>query len=209
MFKTRKEALAIVGSLSAPSKMPCWGYSLPATACKMGQILNKIPDTICSKCYALKGRYVFSNVKAAMYRRLKAVAENPRWTDAMIYLVKDMPYFRWHDSGDIQSLSHFKKIVDVAKATPNTAHWLPTREYAILKEFFAEGNICPSNLIIRISSLKLSAATPDGMAKKYGLVVSAVAVDNFNCPASLQENECKNCRKCWDKSVYNVIYKLH
>jgi hypothetical protein len=37
-------------------------------------------------------------------------------------------YFRWHDSGDIQGLEHFAKIVEVARATPNTLHWLPTRE---------------------------------------------------------------------------------
>src|SRR5690349_19204964 len=48
---TVKEAIAICGSLSKPSKMPCGGYALPATACRLGSFLQQIPRAICHRCY--------------------------------------------------------------------------------------------------------------------------------------------------------------
>ena len=67
---TEKQALAICGSLSNPSKMPGHGYALPAYRCRLGSFLQQIPKAICFHCYALRGRYAFPNVKAAMERRL-------------------------------------------------------------------------------------------------------------------------------------------
>jgi hypothetical protein len=69
----------ITGTLSKPSKMPGWAYGIPAKECKVGSKLAKIPGTVCHGCYALKGCYVFPNVQAAQYKRLKAI-DDPRWT---------------------------------------------------------------------------------------------------------------------------------
>jgi len=122
-----KEAEANVGGLSNPSKMPEYGTSLPAEECNIGSKLSKILDSICSECYAKKNRYVFKNVQDAMYRRLKAL-DNPVWIDSMAFLmnnkkknkVKGLKYFRWHDSGDLQSIRHLHMIVDVANKSPDT-----------------------------------------------------------------------------------------
>ena len=107
--------------------MPEGSYNLPATACQTGQILAKVEDTPCSGCYALKGRYRFPNVKDALQRRLASLT-HPRWVEAMTVLVKKKKHFRWHDSGDIQSVDHLKKIYEVCINTPKTMHWLPTQE---------------------------------------------------------------------------------
>ena len=123
----KKEANIIVGGLSAPGKMPCPSINLPATACKTGQILAKVPGTTCHGCYALKGRYRFKPTKIAMARRLEALKDS-RWVRAMVVLMKDRKYFRWHDSGDLQSAWHLARILEVCKQTPDTQHWLPTRE---------------------------------------------------------------------------------
>ena len=102
------EAEKITGGLSAPGKMPEGSYNLPAGAGQTAQKLAKIPDTPCFKCYAdNRGRYRFPNVKAALERRLKSLT-HPRWSEAMTVLVKGKKHFRWHDSGDIQSVEHLK-----------------------------------------------------------------------------------------------------
>ena len=49
-----------------------------------------------------------------MQRRL-ARLHDPRWVDAMVVLIDDAPVFRWHDSGDIQSVQHLKNIFEVCK----------------------------------------------------------------------------------------------
>ena len=91
----KKEAKAITGGLSAPSKMPGPAYNLPATECITGSKLVKVPGSVCAGCYALKGRYRFPNVKEALARRLKSL-DHPDWIRAMVVLIDKAPWFRWH-----------------------------------------------------------------------------------------------------------------
>ena len=124
----KKEARAITGGLSDPGKMPGYAYSLPAQACITGSKLVKIPGTVCYGCYALKGNYKrFPSVRLALAKRLQALP-HPRWVDAMVTLIYGEEVFRWHDSGDLQSVQHLKNIFEVCSRTPSTWHWLPTRE---------------------------------------------------------------------------------
>ena len=103
----KKEAKEITGGLSKPSKMPGPAYNLPAAACQTGAKLALVPGTVCHGCYAMKGRYRFSNVKTALARRLEALG-HPDWIKAMTVLIKGEKFFRWHDSGDLQSVPGLK-----------------------------------------------------------------------------------------------------
>lgn len=206
-FRTLKEAEKIVGGLSEPSKMPCYGFSISAKSCKVGQKMRDVKGSVCSICYALKGRYSFSNVKDALDRRLNKLW-HPRWVDAMIQLTENKEYFRWHDSGDIQSVNHLKRIAKVAENTPNCKHWLPTREYWMVKEFL-KTNKKPKNLIIRLSAMMVDGPAPESMAKKLKVQVSGVSKNAFSCPAQSQNHECKDCRACWDSKIFNVVYNKH
>jgi len=203
----KKEAWEIVGGLSDPGKMPCKGYSIPAAECHVGSELREVKDSVCNKCYALKGRYPFPNVQNAMYRRFKLM-RGKHWVEAMSFLIKDMPYFRWHDSGDIQDVSHLNRIMDIAENTPNTKYWLPTREYKIVEDTLKKRK-CPKNLCIRLSAHMIEQSGPVVLAKRLGVQMSEVAKTEYNCPAHEQDNYCKDCRKCWDKRVKTVVYRLH
>ena len=150
------EAKKITGGLSKPVKMPGPAYNLPAYKCITGAKLAKVPGSVCAGCYALKGRYRFSNVRDALDRRLASL-QHPQWVDAMVTLIGKQPYFRWHDSGDIQSAWHLKQIFEVCVRTPGTRHWLPTREVKFLKLLDPEA--VPGNLTIRISTYDRPAAS--------------------------------------------------
>jgi len=197
----KKEAKAITGGLSAPSKMPGPAYNLPATACITGAKLVKVPGSVCAGCYALKGRYRFPNVQQALRRRLDSLT-HPDWIRAMVVLIDDAPWFRWHDSGDLQGPEHLKKIFEVCKLTPKTQHWLPTRETGILK--LMDPDIVPPNLIIRLSGHMV-----DGNNSKFWPWTSSVSSQAKTCPALDQGNSCRDCRACWDRSVNNVTYPKH
>jgi hypothetical protein len=198
-----KELKEITGGLSKPSKMPGFSYNLPATRCITGSKLVKIPGSVCHGCYALKGRYRFSNVKNAMQRRLDAI-NNPLWVHAMAASILETKteFFRWHDSGDLQSLDHLKKIFEVCKLTPSIQHWLPTREASIIGCISPDQ--VPSNLIIRLSAHKV-----DGKAATFWPWTSTVVTSEKTCPAAEQDNKCKSCRACWDRSTANVAYGKH
>ena len=209
----KKEANQITGGLSKPSKMPGFSYNLPATRCKVGAKLAKVPGSVCHGCYALKGRYRFRNVKEAMERRYQAavgpiakgkVIQSTQWIFAMVYLIQSSKkdVFRWHDSGDIQSKEHLKRIFQVCELTPEVRHWLPTREAGILSTIDAQS--VPDNLIIRLSATKV-----DGPAPKSWPWTSTVVTAEASCPAPKQDNQCKDCRQCWDKGVQNISYGKH
>ena len=195
------EAWDLVGGLSKPSKMPGWAYGLPAKECKTGSKLRQVKDSVCYNCYALKGCYVFKVVQEAQYRRLASI-KHELWTGAMALLInsKKSKEFRWHDSGDVQDEDHLMKIFSVAKLTPQVQHWMPTRE-AWTKHFLPE---CPDNLVIRFSMPMIDQPAAGGWDN-----TSTVVTAGATCPAAKQNNECKNCRACWDKSVKNVAYGKH
>lgn len=212
--KSLKQLVEYVGGLSKPSKMPGHGYSLPARECKTGSKLRQVENSTCSGCYAMKGRYVFPNVQAALYRRLEAI-RLPDWAETMAEILsrKGETWFRWHDSGDLQDGDHLAAIVRVCQLTPSVSHWLPTREYRIVSDYVAGGGVIPENLNIRFSAHMIGGHVPT-FPRLQGLVtVSTVTRDGSTeghaCPAPKQGNSCGDCRACWTRSVPLVNYKLH
>lgn len=207
-----KEAKEITGGLSNPSKMPGKAYSIPASRCNVGSKLAKIKGSVCEGCYALKGMYRFGNVQKALEKRYQSL-DDVRWVNSMALLISNQSkdYFRWHDSGDVQSIDHLHKIVQVCKLTPDTKHWLPTREYQLVKDYIKKHGALPSNLVIRLSAHKVDFAPPSKLANRLGVQTSSVVSnkDDYTCKAPHQENACKDCRLCWNPKVANVAYLKH
>jgi hypothetical protein len=206
-----KDAKEITGGLSNPSKMPGRAYSIPASRCNVGSKLAKVKGSVCEGCYALKGMYRFGNVQSALEKRYQSLAD-VRWVNSMALLISNQSkdFFRWHDSGDIQSIDHLHKIVQVCKLTPNTKHWLPTREYKLVEQYIDQYGSLPSNLVVRLSAHKVDFAPPAKLAKRLGVQTSSVVTSkDFTCPSSKQGNKCLECRACWDKSISNVSYSKH
>lgn len=229
---TLKSLKEYVGGLSKPSKMPGYAYGLPAQECKVGSQLAKEDGTVCSSCYALKGFYkMYKGVKLAQYKRLESLTK-AQWVPAMVRLINhySSEVFRWHDAGDLQDLEHISKIVQVAKALPNTKFWIPTREVNLVRRYNAGhsdscGMFCrlahikrkmPSNLTVRISAMMQDSKVP-----KYkglvGLPTSTVHTkehlgkpgESIECGAPKRNGECGSCRACWSPNVANVSYHTH
>jgi hypothetical protein len=196
-----KEAWALVGGLSKPSKMPGWSIGIPAKECKTGKKLRQIKNSVCEGCYALKGCYVFKVVQEAQYKRLEAI-QHPDWVLAMATLInsKKPDVFRWHDSGDVQDVDHLEKIFEVCKLTPSKRHWMPTRE-AWIKDHMHKA---PANLVVRFSSPMID----QGPVKSWANT-STVSTKSRSCPAPDNNNECGSCRACWDPLVKNIEYGKH
>ena len=183
--------------------MPEGSYNLPASACQTGAKLALVPGTPCHGCYALKGRYRFSNVQAALQRRLKSL-DQPYWIHAMVVLIKGKKHFRWHDSGDLQGAWHLRNIFEVCKRTPETMHWLPTQERKFLP---LSGSTIPKNLIIRLSNAK-NDTVPGQAWTHWSTVVTKLRAGHV-CPAPDQGGKCGSCRTCWDKNVKEIQYRKH
>ena len=221
IFMRKAEANAICGTLTQTSKMPCKSYSLPTEACQTGYNMAQIEGSICSKCYADRGFYSMyaKTIKPAQFARLDAVHEAMKdttqgdlWVSGMVALIGNDEFFRHHDSGDLQGVAHLELIARVAQLTPKTRHWLPTREYGMVKQYIAKNGALPDNLIVR-----LSAMYPDKpvIVPKSLQGVANVAVSNVHtakpmgtaCKAPQQNGACVDCRLCWTGET--VSYALH
>ena len=204
--------------LSNPSKMPCRSTSLPAYACKTGSKLRKIPGSVCADCYACKGCYRFPSTVKAMDRRLSEIYR-AGWVDTMVTAIQrertlkstDGRYFRWHDSGDLQSVAHLRRIVEVCERTPTVNHWIPTREHTIVREYLRTVGPFPSNLVVRLSVPMVDGPIP----RPNGVLWSGVhstrkpAVGAKACRAYTRDGHCGRCRACWNPTVPFVSYPLH
>ncbi len=211
---TIKAAREIAGTIGYPSKMPGTSYGIPAQACITGSKLATVAGSTCSKCYALRGNYIFRDVKKAQATRLAGI-ENLLWVEAMVRLLNaahakgDLPPFhRWHDSGDLQSREHLAKICAVARATRGLRHWLPTREAKLVRDFVRDGGSIPENLTIRLSATMIDGSAPTAWATT-STVHDTSSGSGWRCPAPTQGNKCGDCRVCWDAGVANVSYHVH
>ena len=209
----KKDASMLTGGLTQTSKMPCKSYSLPTEACQTGFKMSKIAGSVCSVCYADRGFYkMYQNaIKPAQFARLDSI-NDPAWVDAMVTLIGEDQYFRFHDSGDLQGLAHFKKIVEICERTPKTKHWLPTREYAIIKAFISAGGVIPKNLIVRLSAMypDKPVELPASLRGVRGVTTSNVhTVKPLGraCKAPEQDGECGDCRDCW--TDITISYLMH
>jgi hypothetical protein len=203
---TLKTARSIAGTLGNPSKMPGKSYGLPAVrTCTVGAKLRHVKGSVCAKCYATNGNYRTPSVAVGQRRRLNGVYHS-QWTDAMVELIthSNTKHFRWHDSGDLLGTWHLSKIVSVAQRTPGVQHWLPTKEYATVRNYLQNHNI-PDNLTIRVSAPMVGQPAPT----RPGVQTSTVSAGiGHHCPG-VEQGNCGNCRACWSHNVDNVDYPLH
>jgi hypothetical protein len=212
-----KNAVKITGGLSNPGKMPGFAYNLPAAECKIGSLLRTVKKSVCFGCYALKGRYAFPVVVAAMYRRLKSIM-GPLWVNAMAVLINSKAKwghdcFRWHDSGDIQNRAHLDRIIEVCRLTPGVMHWLPTRELKLMRDYIGSAQswreIFPANVVPRLSAPMVDGPPPEIADFPTSTVISDHKPGPGICPAPEQDKTCGACRNCWNPNISNVAYRAH
>jgi len=208
-----KDATAIVGGLSAPGKMPCCSLSLDARNCNVGAKLAKVPGSVCANFYALKGNYIKyqTAIQRAQARRLDALQNNPLWVSAMVRLVGRDEFFRWFDSGDIPDMKSLIKIIAVAMLTPDTMHWLPTKEYKLISDYKKSGGFIPQNLIIRQSAPMVNGILPSSSGTSSMVITEGAKLpaDTARCNAENQGNQCLDCRACWNPTQLRIAYPNH
>lgn len=235
---------ARIGGFSYPSKMPCASWSTPNSKCGVGSKLRKQEGTICNLCYASNGTYNFRSTVDAMAQRysiLSAALKNPAKMESFIadfaWLLNykaarvrrklarggkpaiDWRHFRWHDSGDVQGITHLEAIVEIANRCPSVAFWLPTKEAGTVKAFLVAGGVFPANLTVRLSVPRIGDVIPRGylrIAEMSDRVAFAGAhaklsdmPNSFSeCPAYTNDGACGDCRNCWNSDSH-VSYPLH
>jgi hypothetical protein len=225
-----KQAEENIGGLSNTSKMPALSTSISIEHCNTGSVLIEIEGSACFGCYADGGRYNMPNVKLALAERFDKYNENPElWVCSIVYILRHsklmqrVPFFRWFDAGDIINFDHLVSIYKVVANTPDINHWLPTKEWQLVKMVSTL-----SNLVVRLSSpfknkpfkpISHRTQTLPENARHHSVVLTQVEYDRtfdmaddmgmYYCPAHSQDGECQDCRACWDPSIECIAYRYH
>jgi len=194
---------------SKTSKMPGHSIGRSARLCNVGSRLRKVKGSTCEKCYALKGMFNMPNVIAAYERReefFHAVDFVPRMVAVLNRLRK--PEFRWFESGDVEDVRMGLNILDVCEATPDKQHWIPSREFETWRKVLKIRSL-PDNVTLRMSAHMIDGAPSKGWQNTSTVSSHGSKTQGHVCPAPQQNNECGDCRACWDRSVDNVTYYQH
>lgn len=198
--KLTKAQLEQYMGISDTSKMIGSSFSTSAGRCRIGGRLQHHPGTVCSThCYALMGQGAmpqgrFGGVSAGQLnyeRNFRSYTIDPAgWREGMTQYIKkaaddpklkagfkehlggDTRYpFRWFDSGDVNSPQMLDDIIEVAAATPEAKHWLPTKEFGMVSRLANDIKAgkrppLPTNMQINVSVFELGGEVPKGWRKQ-------------------------------------------
>jgi hypothetical protein len=208
--------------LSKTSKMPGKSWSTPSSECQTGALLSKIKDSVCSKCYAKRGSYMYPAVKTLRQNNYDHYIANPsNFFEEMKtiiqaeYLKTGVAYFRWFDSGDLYSMEMLIDIIRIAYALPHMVFWLPTKELTklstVIKDLASRDITIPDNLAIRLSVFMIDADyfTLDSHMKDV-LQTRVISKDTTPLESEIVcYGDCISCNyACWDIRK-NVAYVKH
>ena len=197
-------------------KMPFYNYDLSAWDCQTGGKLRKKENSVCSVCYAMKGnylRYKNGSVGTSHKRHLKSLENGFEWSIAMAYQVLHYKtkYFRFHASGDLQSVNHAKQIINLARMTPTTKYWIPTRELGFIKALKDQNIVIPKNCIFRVSAPMVDGKLRRDKFNHTSSVISSESKKGKSiiCGAYKQGGQCLKCRACWSSKIKDISYLQH
>jgi len=155
-------------------------------------------------CYALRNNFLFPNVIRGAEERFE-LSKQEDFVDRMVKEIHQASpkYFRFHSSGDFYSKKYVEKVIEIAKACPDTLFRTTTRRRD-LSDSIKELNHL-SNFIVR-ESLDSERKTP-----KMGLPFAALndlpivgKSDSYHCL-----NDCPKCGYyCWEHA-YNMDFDEH
>ena len=202
--------------ISKTSKMKVNGktvksFSLPAGSSCPG---SKGAE-VCGSCYAKSGFYHIPVVKNVREHN-KEVYKQEDFVSKMIKIIGSDKYFRFFDSGDIETPLLAAKLYDICKACPNTQFWIPTRSDMV-------SSIQPGvsalaslpNVALRLSANNIGLSKPERAGvSSYVIPVSDIpragSLGIHVCPATTPgtlQKSCDTCTACYTDA--KVAYVIH
>ena len=202
--------------ISKTSKMrvnnkPVKSFSLPAgTSCPGAKDAE-----VCGSCYAKSGFYHMPVVKNVREHNRIAYHKDS-FVDDMVKIIGTDKWFRYFDSGDIETPELGEKIYQIAKRCPTTSIWIPSRSDKVK-------SIAPSikklqslpNVSMRLSADNIGLSKPERPGvNSYVINVSDIPEAHKRgilvCPATTPgttQKSCDTCTACY--SDVPVAYVLH
>lgn len=217
--------------LSKTSKMPCYSLNISVKHCITGGKLRLNKKSVCNKCYANKGNYLYPEVNACLENRYdelynamhdkqkrieyvsSIVSAINNQNDTFKHCIIDKKYFRFNDSGDLQGIEHLKILIDICNAMPKIKFWLTSKEFKIIRDYIKQGNEIPKNLTIRLSSYLINKDLKlDKTLNKFTkamVYTSNELIPSNTISCKINNGKCNDCRLCWNKNIKRIAFIKH
>ena len=103
-------------------------------------------DAPCKKngCYAMKGTWLYPNVKNSLQQNLNAYLMNPKlYFESIATQTVLARFVRWHSAGDIVDANYFEGMCKVARKNKGVHYLCFTKKYEIINDYLAKGKRIP------------------------------------------------------------------
>ena len=193
------------------------GASIPTV--NLPPIITCRANALCAKCaeegggcYALRGHFIYPNVKKSLQNNLDAYKENPKLYFSMIADgFKMFQFARLHSSGDIVDMEYLKGMCWVARKCPNTKILCFTKKFELVNQFLDEGHKIPKNLVIVFSSWDdFVPENPYNLPMTYVKFRDEKRNTHIPKDAITCTGSCPKCLGCFNlKKGGSVVFKKH
>lgn len=166
---------------------------------------SKCKGSICAMCYSIQMQNVYSALN-------KVLIENHRVLTSQIIPVEKMPIlnylmFRLEAFGDVQNETQILNYFNLCKRNPRVQFTIWTKNTAIFKRVFENGNRKPKNLIIIVSSPMVNKALKIedySFADKVFTVYEKDYALNNGIKINCGSKSCASCGMCYNKNSRTV-----
>lgn len=194
---------------------------------KDGTLLTNISGT-CGKhcgecfgdCYAVRFIKCHHNTVVKAYAANTVVLRhNPNKLRKSIkeYCNKNIvKYFRFHTSGELESVSQLQLYCDICKDNPDVVFYIYTKAFEILEAWIEKKRVFPKNLIVNLSQWNDNLR---GLSDRLLQQCNIFAYDDGcvdlshmkHCPAVDRKGHetgvtCAECRRCMKKGNATAVY---
>lgn len=172
----------------------------------------------CKKgCYALKGNWIYPNVKNSLENNLNDFLENPNqfFNDIVNYLNNGLTtykFFRWFSSGDIVNERFLNGMIEVAKKCKQTKFLCFTKKFEIVNNYLNNGGKIPNNLKIVFSAWTkdFKVDNPHNLPMTYVFFKKEENNPKIPSLAIPCKGKCDECLACWSlKKGQSVFFNQH
>ena len=176
------------------------GVNAISTSVLLNPFCQKMRETdgmICQSCYARTGENMYEGARNGWQA-------NYHLLSSRLLKVKEIPHinasvFRFQSHGELINRTHYKNLIKIADANPQTMFGFWTKNLAVIKR---GGLIKRDNIVYVFSSFKknvLNPVVPKGFDKVFTVFNRPFLAKhpevNINC-----SSKCNECRLCYSKN---------
>ena len=152
--------------------------------------------SICRSCYTHRTESWKKNCRTAWVNNYKVLSEN-LLKDAEIPFL-NITIFRFQAHGDLVNRTHYKNLIRIVEANPQTVFALWTKHLAVINR---GGIIKRRNLIYVYSTPMLNELKPEkpkGFRRVFSVFSRPFIRENKQVEINCQGKSCIGCRLCYD-----------